>query len=98
MLGRLPNSGRSLTLSRQDPGAESGIEKGKESEIMLLGVHNLHMVCQKLTLLCILPARQAESRMVESHGQANGHCTRGQVITRGSEGLIGREWLENVVS
>lgn len=26
------------------------------------------------TLLSVLPARQAESRMVESQGQANGHC------------------------
>lgn len=64
---------------------------------MLLGVHNLHMVCQKLALLRILPARQAESSMIERHGQANGHCARGQVITRGSGGLIVREWLENVV-
>lgn len=91
MLGSLPNSGRSLTLSRQDPGAESGIEKGEESEKMLLGVHNLHMVCQKLTLLCILPARQAKSSMIESHGQANGRCGRGQVITRDSGGQISRE-------
>lgn len=43
----------------QGSGAESSIEEGEQSEKMLLDVHNLHMACQKPSLLSmLLPGKQ----------------------------------------
>lgn len=82
--GRLPNSGRSFTLRRaQERRAALGRERNQNAAGCPQFAHGMPE-----TLLCMLPARQADSSMVESQEQTNGHSAMGQVILNQRQGRM----------